>query len=93
MPPEMVEAGLFHVPGSDIWSLGVMLYVLLVGKFPFSGQSTEDLFQSISIGKYMYPLSAPIRPKYILSQMLSVDPAERPSTLRILSEPWMCINH
>ena len=91
-PPEMVEKGQSHFPGSDIWSLGVLLYVLLTGSYPYVGGSTEDLFNSIMIGKYFYPLSAPLRPKFILSQMLSVDPEFRPSTLRILSEPWMCIS-
>lgn len=36
----------------DIWSCGVIMYVLITGKFPFDGESTEEIFDKIKKGKY-----------------------------------------
>jgi calcium-dependent protein kinase len=34
----------------DIWSLGVLCYALLTGKYPFSGASHEEIFEKIKLG-------------------------------------------
>ena len=45
-----------HIGGpSDIWSLGVILFILLTGKFPFSASFEDDLYRKISSGKYKWP--------------------------------------
>ena len=36
----------------DIWSAGVVLYVMLTGNFPFVGKTSQKLFESIKTGKY-----------------------------------------
>jgi serine/threonine protein kinase len=48
MPPEMVNRHEFVCPASDIWSLGVLLYRLTMGSFPFHGATNEALFSEIS---------------------------------------------
>ena len=35
----------------DIWSCGVIMYLLLCGKFPFSGKSEEEITKKILYGK------------------------------------------
>lgn len=51
MAPEVLEGkdGALYPP-CDVWSAGVLMYVLLVGSFPFEGETREELLESISGG-------------------------------------------
>ena len=50
MSPEMVREEGYSGFGSDIWSLGVLLYFLFVGTFPFLAEEREEL--DIKIHRY-----------------------------------------
>ena len=47
MAPEIVSKIEYSGPPADIWALGVLLYALLCGKFPFRGQNDKELYANI----------------------------------------------
>ncbi len=55
MPPEILKREKYVACYSDIWSLGVLFYSMLFGKFPFRGKNEEELLEKINEGKLIFP--------------------------------------
>jgi len=75
---------------ADMWSLGVMLYTMLVGRYPFADPDACTLFARIRRGRYPLPsevsLSAPAR--CLIRSLLAVNPSSRLSAEEALRHPW-----
>lgn len=39
----------------DIWSIGIMIYAMLVGRTPFYANSLEDIYKNIQNGEILFP--------------------------------------
>ena len=48
MAPEIVKKRNYYGQMADTWALGVLLYAMLCGKFPFKGHSDKELFRKIA---------------------------------------------
>jgi calcium-dependent protein kinase len=78
---------------ADIWSLGVVLYILLCGLPPFWGSSDKEIFMSILKGNLDFS-SAPWpsisdEAKNLVRSLLTLDPSKRPTIGEMLSHPWL----
>merc|ERR1719464_1787268 len=59
LPPEIVRARKgAEMKKSDVWSIGVITYVLLTGRPPFWGNSNKEILKKIIKGKVQFPRSA-----------------------------------
>lgn len=54
MCPELVKKMPYNGAKADVWALGVILYLLLVGIFPFRAGNELELYRLISSGKVRY---------------------------------------
>ncbi|EMR09550.1 hypothetical protein PNEG_02136 [Pneumocystis murina B123] len=87
--PELLNAKAYTGPEIDIWSFGVVLYVLVCGKVPFDDQNMPALHAKIKRGHVEYPSWLTIECKQLLSRMLVTSPSQRATLSEILNHPWM----
>ncbi|KAK2461106.1 hypothetical protein APHAL10511_006885 [Amanita phalloides] len=87
--PELLNARIYTGPEVDVWSFGVVLYVLVCGKVPFDDQSMPALHAKIKRGLVEYPVWLSAECKHLLSRMLVTNPANRASLHEVLAHPWM----
>ncbi|KAJ8673508.1 hypothetical protein QAD02_004770 [Eretmocerus hayati] len=84
----------------DIWSLGILVYIMLSGRIPFPntpGDTANDILDRIGHGfiDMESGVWCQITPeaKELVKLMLHIDPARRPSTAAILKHPWITNRH
>lgn len=77
---------------ADMWGLGVMLYTMLVGRYPFHGQEHTGLFAKIRRGQFTLPDSISSRAKCLIRCLLRKDPTTRLTTEDVLIHPWVTLS-
>ena len=87
--PELLNAKVYTGPEVDVWSFGIVLYVLVCGKVPFDDQSMPALHAKIKRGVVEYPAWLSNECKSLLSRMLVTNPLERATLAEVVAHPFM----
>jgi polo-like kinase 1 len=77
--PEVIEGKVGHSYEVDIWSLGVVIYTLIIGKPPFETSNVKKTYSRIKNNSYSFPDHVPISDaaKDLIKKILIKDPKKR----------------
>ena len=78
---------------SDIWSLGILLFVMFTNYFPWLSENDEDIVEEIKKGVIPFHSSIPNNAYELIKKCTNLDPSLRPSCEEILNHHWLCINN
>ena len=77
----------------DIWSCGVILYILLCGYPPFNGSTDKIIMDKVAAGRYDFNGDEWVwiseDAKKIIKKLLEYDPDSRISAEKALADPWI----
>ncbi len=88
--PEILEKKNGHSFEVDIWSLGVIMYIMKVGKPPFENPEINITYKKIKLNDYSFPENLKIerKAKNLIERILVLDPSKRPTLDEILSSEY-----
>ncbi|CAB1099993.1 unnamed protein product [Ectocarpus sp. CCAP 1310/34] len=89
MPPEIIKRQEYEGKPVDVWSLGVVLYAMLCGCFPFSGPRYPELYKNISKGVFRLPDWLSPAAISLVRGMLVTDPSRRLTLRQVCAHPWV----
>ena len=86
--PEIILENSYDPELADIWSLGVVLYVMVCGYLPFGEENDEKNKDLIIHGKIEFPKEMTNKLKDLLRHMLDVNSKKRYNFTKIMKHPW-----
>jgi serine/threonine protein kinase len=86
--PEMISGQEYDPQQSDVWSIGVILYAMIVGHLPFEDSNTSQLYRKITSGHFQIPSFVSESAKMLLGGILQTDPKKRMSVSDIKRSRW-----
>ncbi|XP_078395972.1 SNF-related serine/threonine-protein kinase [Cetorhinus maximus] len=87
--PEILLGDEYDAPAVDIWSLGVILFMLVCGQPPFQEANDSETLTMIMDCKYTVPSRVSKECKDLINRMLQRDPKRRASLEEIEDHPWL----
>jgi serine/threonine-protein kinase SRK2 len=95
MAPEIIQNRIEDFDAIDIWSSGVLMYVMLFGRFPFEDRihphNVAKLLRNITRGDYMFPSSITVSKdaENFIQSVLETDPRYRPTVEQLRWHSWV----
>ncbi|XP_052175455.1 CBL-interacting protein kinase 2-like [Diospyros lotus] len=86
--PEVISRIGYDGTKADIWSCGVILYVLLAGYLPFRDSNLMEMYRKICQADFKFPKCFSPEARRLLVKILDPDPSTRISIPGILKSSW-----
>ncbi|KAH1089701.1 hypothetical protein J1N35_016958 [Gossypium stocksii] len=89
--PEVLTGG--YDEAADVWSAGVILYILLSGMPPFGGKTKSKIFDAVRAAELRFPIDPwdhiSLSARDLVTGMLCADPSKRLTSAQVLEHPWV----
>ncbi|THU65813.1 hypothetical protein C4D60_Mb05t07610 [Musa balbisiana] len=86
--PEVLNDKGYDGTASDIWSCGVILFVLMAGYLPFDEPNLVTLYKKISKAEFLFPAWFSSGAKKLITRILDPNPHTRITISNILADEW-----
>jgi serine/threonine protein kinase len=86
--PEFFRPGTYDAQKADLWSLGILLYVMATGQFPFNGANNRSVVSQICEGDLKYAGGLDCEVEQLIRRLTKVNPNERPTIDSLLDDPF-----
>ncbi|CAO2628814.1 Sperm motility kinase Z [Lemmus lemmus] len=87
--PEFFLGVPYDGPKVDIWTLGVLLFFMVTGTFPFSAPTFSELWKQVVQGRYEVPDQLSEELQGLIRHLLTVNPSQRPTVKEIERHSWL----
>ncbi|CAN6186176.1 unnamed protein product [Urochloa humidicola] len=86
--PEVIDGKGYDGALADLWSCGVILFVLLAGYLPFEDDNIASLYKKISEAQFTCPSWFSAGAKRLITKILDPNPSTRIKVPQVLKDPW-----
>lgn len=77
MDPDIVKKKDYNGQAADVWALGVILFIIMVGKVPFFAEFEGDLYRKIQNSKYDVPKETSMEAKSLFKKIFQINSTKR----------------
>lgn len=88
MAPEIVRKKEYYGANVDVWAMGIMLYRILTGTYPFRAKKDRELYRKIYSGRFDDSILPSPEARDLIGKMLKVSPEQRCSMEEVLAHSW-----
>ena len=88
MAPELVKGSKYSLK-ADVWSLGILLYQIIMNRKPFSGKNMEALQKNQEVGKWKLPSNISTKCGDFLTKCLKYQSEKRADFQELLNHPFL----
>uniref|UniRef100_A0ACD5XSH6 Uncharacterized protein n=1 Tax=Avena sativa TaxID=4498 RepID=A0ACD5XSH6_AVESA len=86
--PEVLAGNGYDGAKADIWSCGVILYVLLVGALPFQDENLMCMYRKMQRGDFLCPSWVSRDARKLIGRLLDPNPSSRIAVASLIESPW-----